>query len=82
MAQTRAVLPSKFVPLADELLAITGVSDYSTLIGILLSRYGNHLLSTWQINNCPQAVAASPPPAAIDSIAPLTAPEPLTQMEF
>jgi hypothetical protein len=50
MAQTRAVLPSKFVPLADELLAITGVSDYSMLIGILLSRYGNHLLSTWQIN--------------------------------
>jgi hypothetical protein len=49
MAQTRAVLQKKFVPLADELLALTGVSDYSTLIGILLSRYGNHLLSTWQI---------------------------------
>jgi len=29
MSQTRAVLPSKFVPLADELLATTGVSDYS-----------------------------------------------------
>ncbi len=55
MAQTRAVMPSKFVPLADELLAATGANDYSTLIGILLSRYGKHLLSTWEIANCPQA---------------------------
>lgn len=38
MAQTRAVLPARFVPLADELLATTGANDYSTLIGILLSR--------------------------------------------
>jgi hypothetical protein len=44
MAQTRAVLPARFVPLADELLATTGANDYSTLIGILLSRYGKHLL--------------------------------------
>jgi hypothetical protein len=43
MAQTRAVLPARFVPLADELLATTGANDYSTLIGILLSRYGKHL---------------------------------------
>jgi hypothetical protein len=32
MTQTRAVLPSKFVPLADELLAITGVSDYPSSV--------------------------------------------------
>jgi hypothetical protein len=55
MAQTRAVLPARFVPLADELLATTGANDYSTLIGILLSRYGKHLLNTWEIANCPQA---------------------------
>jgi hypothetical protein len=29
MGQTRAVMPSKFVPLADELLEVTGVGDYS-----------------------------------------------------
>jgi hypothetical protein len=81
MSQTRAVLPSKFVPLADELLATTGVSDYSTLIGILLSRYGNHLLSTWQINNC-QQVATIQQPIADNSIAPLSAPETFTPMEF
>lgn len=82
MSQTRAVLPRKIVPLADELLATTGVSDYSTLIGILLSRYGNHLLSTWQINNCQQATLAIQQPIAEVSIAPLTAPEQFTPMEF
>ena len=80
MAQTRAVMPSKFVPLADELLATTGASDYSTLIGILLSRYGKHLLNTWEIANCPQAAVQQP--IADNSIAPLTAPEQFTPMEF
>jgi len=44
MAQTRAVMPARYVPLADELLQTTGINDYSTLIGILLSGYGKHLL--------------------------------------
>ncbi|MEG3922978.1 hypothetical protein QUA07_28255 [Microcoleus sp. T3_A4] len=77
MAQTRAVMPSKFVPLADELLATTGANDYSTLIGILLSRYGKHLLNTWEIANCPQAAAVQQP-IAQQSIAPET----FTPMEF
>lgn len=78
MAQTRAVLPSKFVPLADELLATTGASDYSTLIGILLSRYGKHLLSTWEIANCQQAATVQQP-ITQQSIA---TPETFTPMEF
>jgi len=79
MAQTRAVMPARFVPLADELLATTGVHDYSTLIGILLSRYGQHLLNTWQIANCPQAAPMNQQSIAEVSIA---QPEPFTQMEF
>jgi hypothetical protein len=77
MAQTRAVLPARFVPLADELLATTGANDYSTLIGILLSRYGKHLLNTWEIANCPQAAVQQP-------IAELSVeqPETFTPMEF
>jgi len=77
MAQTRAVLPARFVPLADELLATTGANDYSTLIGILLSRYGKHLLNTWEIANCPQAAVQQP-------IAELSVeqPESFTPMEF
>jgi hypothetical protein len=78
MAQTRAVLPSKFVPLADELLATTGASDYSTLIGILLSRYGKHLLSTWEIANCPQAAPIVQQPIAQPSITTET----FTPLEF
>jgi len=79
MAQTRAVMPSKFVPLADELLAATGANDYSTLIGILLSRYGKHLLNTWEIANCPQASPIAQQPIAPVSIA---QPETFTPMEF
>ena len=78
MAQTRAVMPSKFVPLADELLEATGVHDYSTLIGILLSRYGKHLLNTWEIANCPQAAPLNSQPIAQQPIAPET----FTPMEF
>ena len=77
MAQTRAVMPSKFLPLADELLEATGVPDYSSLISVLLSRYGRHLLNTWQITACPgpiaQTATTSPEP---------TAPETFTPMEF
>jgi hypothetical protein len=78
MAQTRAVLPARFVPLADELLATTGANDYSTLIGILLSRYGKHLLNTWEIANCPQAVAVQQPIAELS----VEQPETFTPMEF
>lgn len=78
MAQTRAVMPSRYVPLADELLETTGINDYSTLIGILLSRYGQHLLATWQIQACPHPIPASVQPMSNVQIAP----EPFTQMEF
>lgn len=78
MAQTRAVMPSKFLPLADELLEATGVPDYSSLISVLLSRYGRHLLNTWEIANCPQALATQQP-IAQQSIA---QPETFTPMEF
>lgn len=78
MAQTRAVLPARFVPLADELLATTGANDYSTLIGILLSRYGKHLLNTWEIVNCPQVAAVQQQIAELS----VEQPETFTPMEF
>ncbi len=76
MAQTRAVMSQKFLALADELLEATGVPDYSSLISVLLSRYGQHLLSTWQIPACPPIA-----PTAIES-APTSAPEPFSQIDF
>lgn len=79
MAQTRAVMPQKFLPLADELLEATGVPDYSSLISVLLSRYGKHLLETWQIQACPH-------PIPVRSIEPTNEPnpttEPFTPVEF
>jgi len=78
MAQVRAVMPSKFVPLADELLEVTGVGDYSTLISLLLSRYGQHLLTTWQIANCQQVSPINSQPIAQSSIEP----EPFAPMDF
>jgi hypothetical protein len=78
MAQTRAVMPARYVPLADELLQTTGINDYSTLIGILLSRYGKHLLSTWEIANCPQAAAVQQPLASVS----IEQPETFIPMEF
>jgi hypothetical protein len=77
MAQVRAVMPARFVGLADELLEVTGVPDYSTLLGLLFSRYGQHLLSTWQIQACPHPIAMS----AIEPV-PTATPEPFSQMEF
>jgi len=78
MAQVRAVMPSKFVPLADELLDITGVADYSTLISLLLSRYGNHLKSTWQMIDSQPCAPAVTQPITQPSIEP----EPFAPMEF
>ena len=78
MAQTRAVMPAKFVSLADELLNVTGLPDYSTLISLLLSRYGNHLKSTWQLDNSQSSAPAIAQPIA----EPRTAPEPFAPMEF
>lgn len=66
MAQTRAVMPSKYLPLADELLEVTGVNDYSTLISVLLSRYGEHLKQTWNMAK----LAPSPPPTTDHFAAP------------
>lgn len=47
-------MPSKFVHLVNGLLEVRGVTDYLTLISLLLSRYGSHLLNTWQVTNCSQ----------------------------
>jgi hypothetical protein len=82
MAQVRAVMPTKFVPLADELLATTGVGDYSTLIGLLLSRYGNHLKNTWQIDNSQPSIPAITQPITEPFSTPTTVPEPFAPMEF
>ncbi len=49
MSQTRIVLSPKVKPLAEELLEITGIDSLSSLVSVLLTRYGNHMKDTWGI---------------------------------
>jgi hypothetical protein len=75
-------MPTKFVALADELLDVTGVADYSTLISLLLSRYGNHLKNTWQLDNSQQPAPAIAQRIVEPFSAPTAAPEPFAPIEF
>ncbi|MBW4480338.1 MAG: hypothetical protein KME54_26750 [Tolypothrix brevis GSE-NOS-MK-07-07A] len=49
MSQTRITLNPQVVPLAEELLQLTGVTNLSNLFCLLLTRYGNHLKNSWVI---------------------------------
>ncbi len=49
MSQTRIVVSSKLKPLAEELVAITGVDSLSDLLSLLLTKYGRHLKASWEL---------------------------------
>jgi hypothetical protein len=49
MSQTRITLNPQVMPLAEELLQLTGVTNLSNLFGLLLTRYGHHLKYSWVI---------------------------------
>jgi hypothetical protein len=49
MSQTRIVVSSKLKPLAEELVAITGVDSLSDLLSLLLTKYGRHLRASWEL---------------------------------
>lgn len=51
MSQTRITLTSQVVPLAEELLQLTGVTNLSNLFALLLTRYGQHLKDSWIIGS-------------------------------
>ncbi|MBA3920258.1 MAG: hypothetical protein H0X31_00545 [Nostocaceae cyanobacterium] len=64
MSQTRIVLSPKVKPLAEELLEITGIDSLSSLVSVLLTRYGNHMKDTWGVvggaSNVPPQLSADP----------------------
>ena len=43
-------LSPKVAKLADELVEVTGVESFSSLFGILVTRYGYHLKLSWQVS--------------------------------
>jgi hypothetical protein len=71
MSQTRITLNPQIVPLAEELLQLTGVTSLSNLFALLLTRYGQHLKNSWVIGINLTAAASMQPasmqPASMQS---------------
>lgn len=72
MTSTRIVLPSRHKPFAEELLQVTGIDSLSNLFVILLTRYGSHLKTSWNISQTvtetitqPIVTASMPPPTPV-----------------
>ncbi|BDA76612.1 hypothetical protein CAL7716_107780 (plasmid) [Calothrix sp. PCC 7716] len=63
MTTTRIVLPQKHKPFAEELLAVTGIDSLSNLFVVFLTRYGNHLKTSWNITQSAAAQHFPTPPA-------------------
>ena len=47
MPQTRVVIPGRLRPIAEELQSLTGVSSLSDVVAMLLTKYAQHLKSSW-----------------------------------
>ena len=45
-SQTRIVLDKKLIPIADQILNETGISNYSQLVALLLKNYGDRLMNS------------------------------------
>jgi hypothetical protein len=47
VTQTRVVISDRLRPIAEELQAVTGVSSLSDVVAMLLTKYAQHLKSSW-----------------------------------
>jgi hypothetical protein len=47
MSQTRVVISDRLRPIAEELQSITGVSSLSDVVALLLTKYSQHLKTSW-----------------------------------
>lgn len=55
--QIRVVLSDRAKPIADELLEVTGVENYSQLIALMFTRYGHHMKNSWMLPTCALATS-------------------------
>ncbi len=55
--QIRVVLSDRAKPIADELLEVTGVENYSQLIALMFTRYGSHMKNSWTLPTCTLATS-------------------------
>jgi hypothetical protein len=62
MSEARITLNPRIKLLADELLLLTGVNNFSNLFALLLTRYGYHLKNSWVLNASMQSASIQQPP--------------------
>jgi hypothetical protein len=72
MTQTRIVLRPKDAPTIEQIMSVTGVDSASDAVSMLISRYGQALVTWWNVDphQCklePQAIAPPSQPVALDS---------------
>lgn len=55
MAQTRVVLKDPHNAIAAQIMEATKLSNLSEVVGAMLTRYGRHMMQTWQLDagRCP-----------------------------
>lgn len=75
-AEARASIRGKALARGEQLLEGTGLESWSDLINVLLFRYGNHLLETWEVKPTPGAALTTPEPQ------PWSEPNPEPTMDF
>jgi hypothetical protein len=73
----RIVIPEKVVQLAEEIQGLLGVSSIGEVFAVLLTRYGSHLKTSWELKPM-QPASPTPPPLSeprLTLVQPLTEPE-------
>lgn len=55
MPQTRIVLKDPQRDIAQQIQDVTGLGNLTEVIGAMLTRYGKHMLDTWEVDasRCP-----------------------------
>ncbi len=72
----RIAVPAKVVKLAEEVQETLGVGSIAEVFAVLLTRYGNHLKTSWEV----RVLQVAPPPATSPLPEPrLTVVQPLVQ---
>lgn len=73
MSQTRVVISDRLRPIAEELQSVTGVSSLSDVVALLLTKYSQHLKTSW-IENGMQILS---PKTNTTVLQPVQLPEPV-----
>lgn len=87
MAQARIVLRNEHHAIAESIQEVTKLGSLTEVVGAMLSRYGRHMLETWELDpmryNEPQpAIAPTPTLATFPDSPPIDSGEDLPPAEL